>query len=424
MKIKWMVFIGLLVLLNSCISKKIHLIHVQTLRQEADTLQQKIANKDSVLLAQQNDLEDKESQLEIREVEITELTQRNSQLRLANDSLDNCLQTQDSVIKMQVQKLGDLEVINHAYHLNASNAKVALSNALVREDSLVGLLGSFQRLEEQRKRELRSMQQQIADLQKQLMLQSVVPKTKETPKIKETPKVKTPEATRRFWQSRKYDTYLVDPGRERIQLHLNDHRGGKLRSLGRIKEILEGQGGAKLLLATNGGMFHKTRQPVGLYVEKGKVVSPLDSRKNGYGNFYLLPNGVFFIKNNGQTGVCATEEYARNRQQVSYATQSGPMLLINGEIHPKFNPNSSNFHIRSGVGINRQGQVVFAISKEPVTFYEFAVMFRDQFGCKNALYLDGGISKMYAPALKRNELHSDFGPIISIVSKTSKAWQK
>jgi uncharacterized protein YigE (DUF2233 family) len=93
------------------------------------------------------------------------------------------------------------------------------------------------------------------------------------------------------------------------------------------------------------------------------------------------------------------------------------MLVINGNLHPKFNKGSSNTNIRSGVGITATGQVIFAISDKPVNFYDFATLFRDGLHCANALYLDGAISQMYLPNSRRMDLGGDFGPIVSVTAK-------
>jgi uncharacterized protein YigE (DUF2233 family) len=95
------------------------------------------------------------------------------------------------------------------------------------------------------------------------------------------------------------------------------------------------------------------------------------------------------------------------------ATQSGPLLVSNGKLHPKFLPDSPSLYVRNGVGVTRDSQVVFAMSLLPVNLYEFAALFRDTLGCPNALYLDGSISQVYAPDLGREFLGGDFAGIIA-----------
>jgi uncharacterized protein YigE (DUF2233 family) len=58
---------------------------------------------------------------------------------------------------------------------------------------------------------------------------------------------------------------------------------------------------------------------------------------------------------------------------------------------------------------------VFAISEVPVNLYEFATLFRDVLHCPDALYLDGLISSLHSPDLKRSDKKSKLGPIIGVV---------
>jgi uncharacterized protein YigE (DUF2233 family) len=161
----------------------------------------------------------------------------------------------------------------------------------------------------------------------------------------------------------------------------------------------------------NGGMFHKDLSPVGLYVEKGQKKQPLVTKKEGYGNFFMQPNGVFYINNDNQPKVCTTDNYPN--QTVKFATQSGPMLLIDGVIHPAFNKDSEHLNIRNGVGILPNGHALFCISNEEVTFYEMATFFKDK-SCQNALYLDGFVSKVYCPEKGKTTDGGPFGVMIGV----------
>ena len=136
----------------------------------------------------------------------------------------------------------------------------------------------------------------------------------------------------------------------------------------------------------------------------------------GEGNFHLKPNGVFFIDENGNAGVMETAAYAEAGIRPRLATQSGPMLAIDGALHPRFLPDSTSRHIRNGVGTSPDGaRAVFAISEQPVTFYEFARLFRDGLGLENALYFDGSISRLYAPQLGRSDIGFAMGPVVGVV---------
>lgn len=133
----------------------------------------------------------------------------------------------------------------------------------------------------------------------------------------------------------------------------------------------------------------KIGKPYVLKPSNNKVIK-LD-KKGTLPNFYLEPNGIFYITNDGKAGICKTIVYS-NIANVEFATQSGPMLLINGKVNIIFNPKSNNLNIRNGVGILPNNDLIFAISTNKVTFYDFAKFFKEK-GCLNALYLDGYVSK-------------------------------
>ena len=162
-------------------------------------------------------------------------------------------------------------------------------------------------------------------------------------------------------------------------------------------------------------MFKANRYPVGLYVENNQEINALNLGQKR-GNFFLKPNGVFLITTNNEAQVVESTQYPKVDAKIKFATQSGPMLLLHGKIHPKFGKNSLNRNIRSGVGVLNKNKVVFAISNQEVTFYEFASFFK-KLGCQNALYLDGHISQMYLPSLKRYDDGGNFGVMIGVSEK-------
>jgi uncharacterized protein YigE (DUF2233 family) len=170
-------------------------------------------------------------------------------------------------------------------------------------------------------------------------------------------------------------------------------------------------GDGPLVFAMNAGMYEEDLSPVGLYVEGGKTLRPVNQR-SGPGNFYLKPNGILFIQGE-DARIMTTERFASERPNVDFATQSGPMLVIGGQIHPRIKPGSTSQKIRNGVGILDPHTLVFAISEQPVTFWEFAQLFRVRLGSRNALFLDGGISSLYAPTLRRLDSLYPIGPIIA-----------
>ena len=204
-------------------------------------------------------------------------------------------------------------------------------------------------------------------------------------------------------------SYRVSPRRQRIQLYWQDEQGRPFRSLGNLRDWLARRG-EQLIFATNGGMFQESRRPVGLLMQAGRIITPLDTGR-GPGNFYLPPNGVFFISRTRTAGISATADFTA--RHVAYATQSGPLLVIRGAINPAFRPGSTNLNIRNGVGILPGGDVVFAMSKQEINFYDFAAYFR-RLGCRQALYLDGFVSRTYLPAQDWTQTDGDFGVIIGV----------
>lgn len=211
-----------------------------------------------------------------------------------------------------------------------------------------------------------------------------------------------------------FAVYVLDLDKTRVKIYDRDESGDRFRSFERLQEYLAGKD-ETLLFATNGGMFTPEGRPVGLLVVNSQEVAPLDLGDGDPStNFYLKPNGVFAITDREAVVMESTRFNGwAGKSSVTFATQSGPMLLVDGAVHPKFEKQSSNLKLRSGVGVISQQQVVFAISEKDVNFYDFAMLFQ-QLKCKNALFLDGVISRMYLPALERDDLEGDFGSIIAV----------
>ncbi|MDQ6433107.1 phosphodiester glycosidase family protein [Mesorhizobium sp. LHD-90] len=174
--------------------------------------------------------------------------------------------------------------------------------------------------------------------------------------------------------------------------------------------------GRPVVLAMNAGMYHEGLSPVGLLVEDGRKVSPVDSGE-GEGNFYLKPNGIFLIGGDGKAAMMETGEFVARRPGSRFATQSGPMLVIDGQVHPKFLPDGTSKFTRNGVGVRDPDTVVLAISLSEVSLGSFARLFRDELRCPNALFLDGAISTLSNG--ERTLLGGDYpvGPILSVTPK-------
>ncbi len=211
-----------------------------------------------------------------------------------------------------------------------------------------------------------------------------------------------------------YVVCRFDATRDVISLHHRARDSTILASFDRLAAELE-TGGRRLVFAMNAGMYHSDRSPVGLLTIGKNQIAPLN-RGTWVGNFYLKPNGVFYIED-GRAGVLETNAYRQSGVKPQYATQSGPMLVIDGKLHPRFLVDATSRNIRNGVGVSDDGrEVIFAISSAPVTFHEFGRLFRDHLGTPNALYLDGSISRLYAPALSRNDAGEDMGPIVAVTA--------
>jgi len=198
---------------------------------------------------------------------------------------------------------------------------------------------------------------------------------------------------------------------ERIELFLRDDAGDILGAFSSVKSRVDGT----VVMAMNAGMYHDDRRTVGLYIEDGVQEAPIVTRA-GPGNFGLLPNGVFCLRE-GRSDIIESRTFAAKPPACTDATQSGPMLVIDGALHPRFLPDSTSRNIRNGVGTSADGKrVVFAISDEAVTFHEFGTLFRDTLGLPNALYFDGRISRLYAPAVGRNDFGLPLGPIVAVIA--------
>jgi uncharacterized protein YigE (DUF2233 family) len=217
-----------------------------------------------------------------------------------------------------------------------------------------------------------------------------------------------------LYNNAEYDVFVVPMHKNKVKLYWNDDQGFPLRNFQALKDFLENSN-QQLVFAMNAGMYAPPPQnaPVGLYVEAGTTLMPLVRRDTGYGNFYMQPNGVFAL-NDTAAVVCEKNAYESLPMRVTYATQSGPMLVINGQLHPAFKPASTSLYIRNGVGVTADKKIVFAISNVPVNFYDFAMLFKEKFDCTNALYLDGAISKMYLPQGNRLQVDGELGPMIAI----------
>lgn len=204
----------------------------------------------------------------------------------------------------------------------------------------------------------------------------------------------------------------VNVRKERLRLFLRDEAGQPIKRFDRLTTLLQARG-TKLVFAMNAGMYHADFSPVGLFVSDGQQISPLNTAR-GDGNFFLKPNGVFVVTET-EARVVEASEYPKVGGKVLLATQSGPLLVQGGRLHPAFNAASESRLYRNGVGVPSPDMAIFVNSEDPVNFHEFATFFRDKLHCPDALFLDGTINSLYSTELKRNDFRMDLGPIIGIV---------
>ncbi|MCY4315063.1 MAG: phosphodiester glycosidase family protein [Roseovarius sp.] len=226
--------------------------------------------------------------------------------------------------------------------------------------------------------------------------------------------VKAVECTVATYGGHEFSVCRADAEMEDIRLFLNDPDTGlPLATFSNVKALVEGEG-MKLAFAMNAGMYHQDRRPVGYYVEHGREFSRLVSNE-GPGNFGMLPNGVFCVGER-RANVIETMTFLQETPKCEHATQSGPMLVVNGDLHYRFLVDSDSKYLRNGVGTSGDGKTVwFAISHSPVNFHTFARLFQSVLGTPNALYLDGNVSRLYSPELGRFDGGPPLGPIVGIV---------
>jgi uncharacterized protein YigE (DUF2233 family) len=215
-------------------------------------------------------------------------------------------------------------------------------------------------------------------------------------------------------ENQPYAVCNIDLRRYQVQLFWLDKTGQPFGSLGRFARAFDSPQ-QPLVVAMNAGMYHSDLSPVGLYVEHGQQMVRVSTAR-GPGNFHMKPNGIFFVSDS-TAGVMETSAFLRERPAVDFATQSGPMLVIDGHLHPRFSRQGQSRKIRNGVGVRDRNTILLALSDTEVSFSEFARLFRDRLGCPNALYFDGSISSLYAPSVDRRDDFWPVGPIVGIFAR-------
>ena len=202
---------------------------------------------------------------------------------------------------------------------------------------------------------------------------------------------------------------VCDPGKGRLELVAASRGEPAVRRFADLEADL-GRRADRVAFAMNAGMYDEEGRPIGLAIVEGSQKRAINRRKGG-GNFHLMPNGVFQVHTDGRAEVVRSEKWQPS-QTIRLATQSGPMLVIDGKLHPAFDHDGSSRHTRNGVGIGPGGKALFVISDGPVSLGKFARFFRDGLRARNALFFDGAVSALWDPANGRRDVTKPLGPMV------------
>ncbi|MDE2042161.1 MAG: phosphodiester glycosidase family protein [Alphaproteobacteria bacterium] len=208
---------------------------------------------------------------------------------------------------------------------------------------------------------------------------------------------------------------MLDPAKDDIRMVWKDSDGDRYDSFDAVTQDISDQGHT-VRFAMNGGMFTPDYVPLGLYMENGQRLHKLNTH-SGQGNFAIPPNGIFVLTRDHRADIIKTQDYSPD-PNIQYATQSGPMLVIDGKINDAFHRRSANLNVRNGVCVRADGKVILSMSKQPISFYDFAAHFQHE-GCENALYLDGAISQARLPEAGWSQQTGDnLGTMIIVTTPT------
>lgn len=206
---------------------------------------------------------------------------------------------------------------------------------------------------------------------------------------------------------------IADPAKHRIRTALGPSGGEPFRSLAAFARSIDH---STVAFAVNGGMFGDGGKPVGYYVESGERLKELN-RNDGPGNFHMKPNGVFYGSGGSWRVRTSDSFYSNVRDRPRFGTQSGPMLVVGGELHPEIAENGPSRAIRNGVGVDASGKAHFVKSEAPLSFGQLARFYRDELKVQNALFLDGNVSALWDPANDRLDTRSGIGPLIVVTKR-------
>lgn len=219
----------------------------------------------------------------------------------------------------------------------------------------------------------------------------------------------------RDFEGSRFIVCAYDANLHELRLASRGDDGAYLRSFDALEAAL-GRDARRVRFAMNAGMFNDVGAPIGLYIENGDRQHVI-RQTDGPGNFHMKPNGVFWLARDGGAHVDTTDDFVAATHAPLYATQSGPMLLINGQLHPRFSQDGASRYLRNGVGVSDGRTAYFVISSGFVSFGRFARFFRDELGCDDALFLDGSVSSLWAPSLDRQDDNQELGPLVVVLDR-------
>lgn len=219
----------------------------------------------------------------------------------------------------------------------------------------------------------------------------------------------------REFEGSRFIVCTYDTRRQDMRLYSRAPGGGYLRSFEALQQEL-GADARRVSFAVNAGMFNESGAPIGLYVQDGDEQKAI-SLTDGPGNFHLKPNGVFWQGQDGLLHIEVSETYALEMRTPRWATQSGPMLLIDGALHPRIAEDGASRLVRNGVGLRDGHTAYFVISSGFVSFGRFARFFREELDCRDALFLDGTVSSIWAPSIGRYDDNHELGPMVVVLDR-------
>jgi uncharacterized protein YigE (DUF2233 family) len=225
--------------------------------------------------------------------------------------------------------------------------------------------------------------------------------------------IATAACEQRTFEGSLFTVCRFDARRDALRLAWQRKDGKALRGFAALADDL-GDDAQRVEFAMNAGMFDDDGAPIGILVADGSALHPLDT-SDGHGNFYLQPNGVFSVDRDGRVHVEPTAAYAARHAESAWATQSGPMLVIDGALHPAIMRDGPSRTIRNGVGARDAHTALFVISEAPVSFGRFARLFRDDLHCEDALFLDGAVSSLWIARSGRRDSGHEIGPMVVVL---------